>query len=266
MVKYHVDQLKNKEILNDFVLELNCNAGDAKKVIILISTNQTEDRDFFSDHIGNNQLIESVTLLNDGRYLVRATCYTLDDLSRIDRFFRELSNIKSVMIDTLGEQSPKRLSLTRMQLEILKLLFVNPRSPSSEIAAKINRSQKGVWLAIKRLVDSGSILFTTQCKFATYYAMLQYEKTSLALGRIIEWVNEELNYVWEVLVSSIEPTLYIIFAVDEITEINFIHRKIRTNPFLSLQDAAICEPTRFYGNKNKQMLYHLIENGNLPNT
>jgi DNA-binding Lrp family transcriptional regulator len=262
-VRNRVNKLKHNGILSSFVVELHRAAVDAKRVIILITTNQKEDRDFFSDTIGHHQLIESVALLNDGKYLVHATCFAFDDGTQIERFLSELPNVKSVIFDTLRVQSLRRPSFTKMQLKILSQLVANPRYPSSTVAEKIQRSTKGVRLAIKRLVNSDSIVFTTHNKFLGYFVIMSYENTYLTLEKIVEWIGKEFTCVWESLISSIAPTLYITFAVDGIDEINLIRDKICDSSFFSLQYASICTPSKFYGNKRHELLEYFIENGKL---
>ena len=151
-----------------------------------------------------------------------------------------------------------------MELEIIQHLISNPRCPSNKLAKMISRSTKGVRMAINRLIHSGSIFFTTRCKFPKYFVIIQNENGYLSLGETIESLNKEFNCIWEIFVSSIESMIYLTFAVDEITKINQIHDKIRNNPALTLQDTAICEPTLYYNNRRQEMLAYFIENGQLP--
>ena len=224
--------------------------------MLLVTTKKSEDRNGFTNRLGQNLTIENVSSLSDGRYLVLAVCNGIEELTELDRFIRELSPVQSINVHPLITRQIEDVSITKMQYDILRCLVKDPRLSCSSIALKINRSAKGVRRGIKRLIDSGIVHFTVQSCFFMFLVEIKYE-LSKSYDEISQWIVNEFSCVWEVMASSLQPILFVIFATDRLDETSYIMDKLRESAFLKPHKAAVSAPRTFFGSSRSEVLNRL---------
>jgi DNA-binding Lrp family transcriptional regulator len=259
-IKKRVRKLVYEEKLKDYVLNLSYSALRVDRIIILITTDSQEDRESMVAKIGASPLIEQVCCLSDGRYLVYAVCRDTSDLVQLDHFLNDFINVISTEMHPIEDLDENNGNITKMQLEIVNCLQSNPRMESSKVAATINRSAKGVRMAIKRLFETGLVRFSTQCDFALYFVKVKQNHSKTNPEEITSLISSLYPSAWEVMVSSIKPVVFITFAIERLDEIGVIQKRLRELPSLILLEETVCEYIRHFRSIRNDALELLIEN------
>jgi DNA-binding Lrp family transcriptional regulator len=262
-IKKRIRKLLKEDKLKNFAISLSFSTIGADRIIILITTNGNDDRESMKNKIGVHPLIERVCCLSDGRYLVHAVCCETSELIQLDHFFREFLSVLSIEMHPL--ESPriprkKRDNITRMQLEIMECLQSNPRMESSKVADAIHRSAKGVRMAIKRLIDSGLVIFSVQCDFSMYFVKVRRLNSRDSLEEINSLISRLFPSAWEIVMSSIKPDVFISFAIERLDEISNIQRRLRKSSSLMVLEETVCESNQFFKSIRDEALDRLIAN------
>lgn len=245
-VKKRINKLIESDRLQGFAVEPNSSTNSANRTLLLIDTNGKEDIDSFADAIGNNQYVECISHLSNDKYLVIAICNDLVDLSHLHHILNQMDCVLSIETHPIINRIQQSRGFTQLQRNILPYLLENPRIRASVIAARLERSTKGVRNAIHRLIKSNGIVFSVRCSFFSFLVKAKVQKEKSDVETVINWLESTFYSIWSILTSAIEDILFVFFAVNDIDEIYDIQKTLQKVSTLVPLEMTIGEPMRYF--------------------
>ena len=74
-------------------MQMNYSMIDTKRFLILLRKNIVEQKNEIADVFGKHPMVESVSCLNNGSFMINATCCDFDQFFQLEAFFRKESKI-----------------------------------------------------------------------------------------------------------------------------------------------------------------------------
>ncbi len=253
--------MEGSGVILRYAVELTPSMIDAEVLLAVVSTDGSQDEDDFVNLIGNNPLVFDVSPLTGATYLIFADYISSEELSELGRFMRALQGVQSVELHTLLRFRERKMDeFTGLQLRVLEVLAEDARMPVVNIAEKTGLTSRRVRKIVQELLDSNGVRLTLKWNpeaskgipFITRIAFIESKITPTDLER---WLLDEFPVpLWEVMMSSSDPTIFAYFVARDQTHLEQIVRDVRRAEFVKSVVSFVNKPTRvFLGPRNYRL-------------
>lgn len=256
-IRNRVQNLRNAGTLGQFLIKLSWSAIKGRKVLGLVQTGGTEQRDDFPARLGNDIHIEWVSFCGAARYFLQAVCRDIDEYSRLQVFLGSFPEIISVELHPINGPGNVERTITGRQARILSHLLDDPRSKSTEIAKSLGISSRSVAREISRLQNSGLVEFTLECFFSSLIAVVEYNGDMCSSTEVEKELEQGFDCIWQLATSSNEPIVFACFFLEYVEDLHSTLRKLELKPF-EVRDVIIAEPRRYFTSLRDTELRNLI--------
>ena len=190
-VKNRVEYLKNEKILLKSTLVLNFdNLGYEAWIIYLKTQDHYENKDFYKK-LNLDNIVEIISLYGDYSLYIKFIIKNQNEKEKIITNILEKINVKNYLyqkvnfydiipakkfIDEKKDMisNPHKLNLTKLDLNILRLLSKNPQISNIEIAKELNESFQKISYHVRDLYRSRTILISPYFSNIFLFNMLSY--------------------------------------------------------------------------------------------
>lgn len=262
-VKKHVTALLSDGTISRFSTELSCSMISARSTLTMIKTEGSEQRNQFMEEIGRNPLVESVSCLESGRYLVDGICAGIQHLADQQSFFENNPRIDSFVTHLMQNQDERKTSFTKLELEILNLLYQEPRMSLVSLATNIGRSSKSVRNAVIRLIDNSKVHFTVKPHIHYYFVESSFQNDESNFIQNTIFPHSILSSIWRRSYSSSERIFFTWFMIERISDISNIRGYISNIPNWKTEYESIGEPTRYFESIRTDEMLKLLGRGKI---
>jgi DNA-binding Lrp family transcriptional regulator len=260
-VKKRVAKMEESGVIIRYAVELTPAMIDAEILLAVVSTDGSQDEEEFTNLIGDNPLVFDVSPLTGATYLVFADYTSSAELSELGRFIRTQKGVLGVELHTILRFRERGLDeFTGLQLRVLKVLVENARMPLTNITEKTGLTARRVRKIIQELLDSNSVLFTLKwnpeaSKGIPFTIRIAFDESKIKPTDCEMWLRETfLVPLWEVMMSSSDPTIFAYFVAQDQTHLEQIATEVRQAAFIKSVVTFVNKPTRvFLGPRNYRL-------------
>ena len=251
-IKKRVTKLLDTGVIDRFVTTLNYEMIDSDLLLAIIQTDGSEFQDDFIDEVGNNPSVVQVSSIACGKgglYSVFAVTSGLPALSDFGTFIRTLESVTNTEVHVLLYPRGKKITLTKLQLRVLKQLVDNPRMSIVEIAELTGMTARRVRRTITELQDGGGINFAIFWNLGKGHLnevllRIEWDEKNITHEGVIDWLRKEYPLeFWSPFISAASPMIFARFVVEDLETIESITRTVRRAPFVKSLSTLV-----FYSN------------------
>jgi DNA-binding Lrp family transcriptional regulator len=257
-IKRRIKTLALSGILKRWIIRLNSSFANLNEVLLLVSTDGSEDKGSFIKHIGGNRCTESLRTMSSDRYLIRGMCHDLNDLTALEKHIRSDRAVLSIEMHPLHTSPKHNGRLSKMQIDLLRHLIKDPRMKTSRIASLVGRSAKGTGLAINRLIDRNMVDFTIRTGFCILFIKARYRRTQVTDLSFPAWIEDNIPCLWEYSYSTIEPVVFASFVTERISEIGKVQHNLKISPYIYAIETSIGEQEMEFDSIRSKALVDLV--------
>jgi DNA-binding Lrp family transcriptional regulator len=254
-IKNRVNKLKNSGMLGKLSIRLSCSAINGRRILIVIETDGTEQRNDFIGQLGNHPLTEWISSCGTKKYILQSVCCSIDEYSEFQAYLSSFPRITSLKMYPTVEPKEHIPELTKVNAEVLAHLVDDPRRKSTEITALCGKSSKSVSREIRRIRETGLMEFTIECFFSSLIAVVKHDGDS---PQAQETLRKEFICLWESAESSIGSVVLAFFFLKCVDDLHLIPKNLKMNGF-HIIDILIAEPRRYFSSVRDSELERLIE-------
>ncbi|MFW9888267.1 MAG: winged helix-turn-helix transcriptional regulator [Candidatus Thorarchaeota archaeon] len=243
--KNRAEKIVESGIITRFAVKLTTEAAGAGCFLGFIRTDGTEGIQDFESRIGQNPMVFHVSELlcaTGGAYIIAGEHLSSDMLAELESLMKNFDNVDSVELHTMhtpdiGEGCTAEFP--RVQLKVLKCLMQDPRMQIAEIAELTGMASKTVRRALKQLIDSEAIQFTTSLDPAAggivdIFVRITWSDEMISLDELTDWLCSEYpDEFWFPWTSESEKVLIADFFVRSLLDAERISIRIRESPFVT---------------------------------
>ena len=251
-IKKRVTKLLERGVIDRFITTLNYEMIDSDLLLAVVQTDGSEYQENFIEEVGNNPSViqvSSVACGKGGLYTIFAVTSGPTGLSDFGTFIRTRRPVTNSEIHLLLYPKGKKITLTKLQLRVLKHLVDNPRISIVEVAELAGMSARRVRRIIEKLKKSEAIRFAVLWNLGIgglneILLRIEWDDKNSNHEKVIEWLREEYPLeFWSPFVSAAFPVIFARFVVEDLETIEKITRSVRRAPFVKSLSTLV-----FYSN------------------
>ncbi len=240
-VKKRVIKLMEQGVIDRFITTLNFEMIDSDLLLAIIQTDGSEFEEDFIEEVGNNPSViqmSSIACGKGGLYAVFAVTSGLPALSDFGTFIRTLAPVTNSDIHVLLYPRGHKITLTKLQLRVVKYLVDNPRISIMEIAELAGMSARRVRRTIAELQEGEGILFAVLWNLSKgglneVLLRIEWDEKNSDHEVVIDWLRNEYPLeFWSPFVSAALPVVFARFVVEDLEAIESIARVVKRAPFV----------------------------------
>ncbi len=240
-VKKRVIKLLEQGVIDRFITTLNFEMIDSDLLLAIVQTKGSEYEEDFIEEVGNNPSViqmSSIACGKGGLYVVFAVTSGLQSLSDFGAFIRTLEPVTNTDIHVLLYPRGHKVTLTKLQLRVLKYLVDNPRISIVEIAEQSGLSARRVRRTITELQEGEGIRFAVLWNLSKgglneVLLRIEWDEKNSNHKVVIDWLRNKFPLeFWSPFVSATSPVVFARFVVEDLEAIESIARVVKRAPFV----------------------------------
>ncbi|MHA2211449.1 MAG: winged helix-turn-helix transcriptional regulator [Candidatus Thorarchaeota archaeon] len=225
---------------------------DLEFVSGVLYTHGMENRQETVDALGANPVIHHVSPLvtvRGGAYHFFGQYSGSEMLAQLGTYLRGLPQSEEVRFNTVLYPRGEKVTLTKRQIKILRVLIDDPRMAISEIARRSEIPVRSTRRALQGLEEEGGIRFTVRWDVntrgnASFWACIGWDEKASSYSDVVDWLHKEFpDAYWTYFVAAEEPTVFARFVVDDLLDASRITDLIKEGPNVESVETLVCYST-----------------------
>jgi DNA-binding Lrp family transcriptional regulator len=225
---------------------------DLEFVSGIFYTNGRENRQETVEALGSNPVIHHVSPLvtiRGGAYHFFGQYSGAEMLAQLGSYLRGLPQTEEVKFNTVLFPRGERVTLTKRQMRVLRVLMDDPRMQISEIARQAKLPVRAARRALHELEEEGGVRFTVRWDVNTrgntsFWASIEWNERESDHLEIVDWLHKEFpNEYWTYFVAAAEPLVFARFVVDDLLDADRITNQIKDAPVVKSLETLVCYST-----------------------
>jgi hypothetical protein len=155
-----------------------------------------------------------------------------------------------------------KVEFTPSQLQVLKVLFYEPRLPATEVAAQTRLPARRVQRILQQLHQGGGVSFTIDINIPhmigsqPFYLVVDFDEKRTSPHEVTKWFRDQypLEY-WNTWLNVDQPRLFHWCCASDIKQIEEITNQVRKGPFVKAAEARVTYPQKWFN----ALTYHKLE-------
>lgn len=251
-IKKRVTKLLDTGVIDRYLATLSFEMMNADALLAIVQTDGSEFQEELINELGKSPTIIQVSSIACGKgglYCVYAMTKGLSALSDFGTFVRTLESVSNVEIHVLLYPRGEKITLTKLQLRVLKHLVDNPRMSIVEIAELAGMTARRVRRAITELQDGGGVNFRIFWNLGIgglneVLLRIEWDEKNITHESVIDWLRKEYPLeFWSPFISAASPVVFARFVVEDLETIEVIARAVKRAPFVKSLSTLV-----FYSN------------------
>ncbi|MHA2302327.1 MAG: winged helix-turn-helix transcriptional regulator [Candidatus Thorarchaeota archaeon] len=247
---------------------------DLEFVSGVLYTNGMEDRQETVEILGSNPVIHHVSPLvttRGGAYHFFGQYSGAEMLAQLGSSLRGLPQAEEVKFNTVLYPRGERVTLTKRQMRVLRVLMDDPRMLISDIAKQAQLPVRAARRALQELEEEGGVRFTVRWDVNTrgntsFWVCIEWDERKSEHSEIVEWLTKEFpDEYWTYFVAAAEPIVYARFVVDDLVDADRIINYVKDATVIKSLETLVCYSTfafPWYGESRlREMLSQDVDQG-----
>ena len=141
----------------------------------------------------------------------------------------------------------------------------NPRMSIVDIAKQTGLTARRVRRIVREMMDSQSIYFSAFYELGmvtsiAYLIRLTYDENKVDHKKVVAWLNQRYPLtIWEMYISDLDPTIFVLFSANGIPEIDDTAREIRSLEFVNSVKVMISQYHKSFPGLRKRRIIELVQ-------
>jgi DNA-binding Lrp family transcriptional regulator len=264
-IRKRVLRLENSEVIAGYNVTLSPAMVGTEFVFGLLTTDGSKDEVEFVDYLGNHPGIIAASSYTDGIYALIGEYTDTTDLMEISSFLRTLEGVEQVEIHTILQEKGGKASLNNLHIRVLKSLVENPRMSIVDIARETGLTARRVRRLLHEIEETDSVRHFALIELGAandipFIAWMTYDATLIGPKDFEKWLEENYKLpLWQLFISVSEPIVGGLFAVDTLSELDEIVRKIREVEFVKTVRVGISTHHEYFPGPRSRRLRKMID-------
>jgi DNA-binding Lrp family transcriptional regulator len=249
-VRKRVLKLRNSGLVSRGYVLLSLAMLDAEYLICEITTDGSEIDESFVEQVCVHPAILNLVRRGPCEWLIHGEAIGSLGLFDLGRFLRSFDCVENVDLHFVHPITPsplpghhqyvylgQKVKLTEPQLKVLKHLWLDARTPATEIAKLTDYTARRVQQIIRYLKDSRGLYFTVITRFSAagivpFLIDIEYNEKQAEAHEVVKWVQEQFPFeYWNAWRWAGKPKLVHFCTTTDIQSVEQLMEIAKTAPF-----------------------------------
>jgi DNA-binding Lrp family transcriptional regulator len=264
-IKSRVDELVESGLITDFVVEFAPAMLNSEIMMIWLSTDTKETREKFILDLSSIRGVMQIAPLYGGDYLIFAEYTSALEMAIILEELKRNNHVVSTEAHALLGPSGKKVTLTNLQLRVLKALIKDARMQMKDIARESGLTVRIARRTLQEIKDSEAIRFSLRWRLnvgerVTFFLRLKWDLKLATREEIMQLLaKDHLEDFWMLTPSATEPFLVGVAIVDNLNKVDVLTNTIRSYPPVTYAEPFIYRPPFNFKSIRRIALEELIQ-------
>jgi len=259
-IRKRVLRLEETEVIAGYYVTLSPAMIGSEFVFALLVTEGSMDEVEFVQKIGAHPGIIAASSYTDGIYALVGEYTDTTELMEISTYLRSLESVQEVEIHSILQAKGGKTTFNNIHLRVLGCLLDDPRMSVVDISKNTGLTARRVRRVLQEIDDTNSVRPSAHIELGAasdipFIAWFTYDSNLKDPREFEEWLWENYELpLWQVYVSVSEPVVGGLFAVDTLSELDLLVRKIRNVEFVRTTKVGIStHHAYFQGPRNRRL-------------
>jgi len=268
-VKKRVKKLIDTGVIVRFTVELTTAMVDGGTFLALISTDGSEREDEFVKLIGSYGMAREVGSSSAGLYTAIGTFVGADGLRKFGSLARSIKCVTKVELHTLTWEVGKKTEFTNLQLKVLRCLVDDPRMSIEDISKRSGLTAKRTRTILNQLIESDALILGMRLRLSggdnvSFLSRIEWDEKLANLGQVLDSLTKmyPIEY-WFPMISAAEPTVFAVFVVKSLSDVDRITKEISRVPFVKSSMTLLGKPNEAFPDILDRRLEEMLKEAGL---
>ncbi len=268
-IKKRVRKLEESGIIHGYTITLSRAMIGGSLLFGLLKTDGSQDEEAFVKQIGRNDKVVAAAAYTSGNYALIAEYRNSQELYEIGAFLRSFGCVENIELHQLLDTPGSKMVFSKLHLRVLKHLINDPRMSIATLAEKSGLTARRVRKIVNELLQSNAVSFRALLELGvaasiSFLMRVTYDEKDADYQFIVAWLKDTFAHaLWDVYISVEGPLLYLLFAVNTLSELNDISRQVRRHKHIQTIQVIINKYHQFFTGLRSKILNQLIEDTKL---
>lgn len=261
-VKKRVDRLAEMGVIIDFTVELSLGMFNGEMVLVLLTTDGSEDEQQFCDILGEHPMIGVVGPGSSSTYMIFATHIGSEGLSELSNFIRSKSNVEEVHFYPILYPKGKKIHFTKSHLRVLSLLSEDARMKVEEISKRSNLAPRTVRRLINEIIENEGVRLGLRWDLNAgdsigFILRVEWYPERADVSTVMQLLSGSPEY-YIPIISATEPVIFASFVVSSVKDIDRIVSRIKSDSSIKNLVTYMGKKSRIYPDLRNFKLQELL--------
>lgn len=268
-IKKRVRKLEESGIIHGYTITLSHAMIGANVLFGLLKTDGSQDEEEFVRQIGKNEKVLAAAAYTSGNYALIAEYRNSQELYEIGAFLRSFGCVENIELHQLLETSGSKMKFSKLHLRVLRYLINDPRMPIAALAEKSGLTARRARKVVNELLQSNAVSFRALLELGvaasiSFLMRVTYNEKDVEYQSLVDWLKETFAHaLWDVYISVEGPLLYLLFAVNTLSELTYIAQQVRRFKHVQTVQVIINKYHQFFPGLRVKILNQLIQDSKL---
>lgn len=264
-IKKRVTKLWENKVISRPYVQLSLAMRDSEICHANLTTDGAEHDEKFINEICTHPSVIGATRIGPHKFASGGNVAGPTELFELGRFYRGFSCVQDVDIQFVRPVGPspvppsqlyvyrgQRVTFTKPQLKVLRLLWQNARMSAKEIAKQTNYSARRVGQILHELQTGGGLYFMVHQRPSMmgsipFWLIIEYDENNTEPYDAVKWVYEKFpDAYWNAWLFANKPTLMHFCTAENIQTITDITNITKTASFAKKVRSEIFRPQKYF--------------------
>lgn len=247
-VKSRIDELVESGLITDFVVEFAPAMINSEVMMVWLSTDTTEEQEEFISGLSTIRGVMQIAPLYGGDYLIFAEYTSALEMATLLEELKRNARVASTEAHTLLGPQGKKVTLTNLQLRVLKALLKDARMQIKDIANESGLTVRIVRRTLREIKESEAIRFSLRWRLnvgdrVTFLLKLRWDSKQATRDEMVQMIlKDHFDEFWMISPSASEPLLIGVAIVDNLNSVDVITKEIRSYTPVTYAEPFIYRP------------------------
>lgn len=260
-VRKRVMKLRNSGLVSRGYVLLSLAMLDAEYCYSEITTDGSEKDEHFIEQVCAHPAILNVVRSGPRTLFLHGEVVGSLGLFDLGKFLRGFDCVKNVDIQFMHPVTPsplhehhqyvylgQKMDLSKPQLNVLKHLWRDARTPATEIAKLTNYTARRVQQIIRDLNKSHGLYFTVITRFSAggvvpFLIIIDYNEGKVAPHEVVKWIQDHFPFeYWNTWQLADQPKLYHFCTSTDLQSVDRLTNTVKDAPFAQHVESRVLFP------------------------
>lgn len=251
--------------ISGYAVTLSIGVTGSSQLFGFLTGDGSRDEVEMIEEIGSHPNIIAAAAYSNGIYAFVGEYTVTHEMHDLSSYLRRIKGVVSAEIHPTILPTRPGMELTPLHLRILKVLLEDPRLPVVEIAERSGLTARRVRRLLSQLEENRAVQFKALIELGAdtsipFIALIRWDERAITYAQLIDWLREKYPLtLWENFISATEPVLFLLFAGENLTQVNDMTREIRRHPHVVSVITTISTHHKFFTGYRQKKLQEMVE-------
>jgi DNA-binding Lrp family transcriptional regulator len=260
-IRKRVMKLRKSGLVSRGYVLLSLAMLDSEYCYSEITTDGSEKDEHFIEQVCAHPAILNVVRSGPRTLFIHGEVVGSLGLFDLGKFIRGFDCVKNVDIQFMHPVTPsplhehhqyvylgQKVELSKPQVNVLKHLWRDARTPATEIARMTNYTPRRVQQIIRKLVTSQGLYFTVITRFSAagivpFLVSIDYDENKVEPHKAVKWLQDRFPFeYWNTWRLANQPRLYHFCTTADIQSVDKMTNTVKDAPFANHVESHVLYP------------------------